>query len=89
MPSSASQLPYAATLVRFTLAASFLSAVADRLGIWSGLGSSEVAWGDMQQFLAYTQLLLWYVPVSLANSRRYKVVTESGGSGDTQAPSFV
>ncbi|EAQ78478.1 hypothetical protein DSM3645_07296 [Blastopirellula marina DSM 3645] len=49
------------------MASSFLSAVADRLGIWTKLGSSEVAWGNMNSFLAYTQMLLWYLPSSVAN----------------------
>jgi uncharacterized membrane protein YphA (DoxX/SURF4 family) len=39
---------------RLALAIGFLSAVADRLGLWGGYGSTNVAWGDWQHFLAYT-----------------------------------
>ncbi|MCC9604408.1 DoxX family protein [Blastopirellula sp. JC732] len=67
-PTASRFLPYAATFVRVALAASFLSAVADRFGIWTKLGSSEVAWGNMEQFLAYTRLLLWFLPGNLANT---------------------
>lgn len=48
--------------LRFTIAAGFLSAVADRLGIWA----EEISvWGDWQSFLAYTQLLNPWFPTSL------------------------
>ncbi|MFI4874525.1 MAG: DoxX family protein [Blastopirellula sp. JB062] len=60
-------LPFAALLVRVALAASFLSAVADRFGLWGAPGEGEVSWGNMDNFLAHTQLLLWYLPPSLAN----------------------
>ncbi|PQO26902.1 DoxX family protein [Blastopirellula marina] len=49
------------------MAASYLSAVADRFGIWNRLGSDEVAWGNMESFLAYAQLLLWFLPTSIAD----------------------
>lgn len=57
-----SKLQLAALFLRWTLAASFLSAVADRFGIWGSIGSGEVAWGTFPQFVDYTQLLLWFVP---------------------------
>jgi hypothetical protein len=33
-------------LARFALGASFLSAVADRCGLWGPYGAKNVAWGD-------------------------------------------
>jgi hypothetical protein len=53
-------------LVRVTLAFSFLSAVADRFGLWGQFGSG-VAWGDFERFTAYTSQLLWFLPPSLVS----------------------
>lgn len=47
---------------RYALAASYLSAVADRFGLWGKPGASGVAWGNMENFLSYTATLLWFVP---------------------------
>lgn len=55
----------AATLLRFALAASFLSAVADRFGLWGAPGTPGVAWGAFEPFLAYTKTLLWFLPAGL------------------------
>jgi hypothetical protein len=51
-------------LLRVALAFSFLSAVADRFGLWGQFGSG-VAWGDFGRFTAYTARLLWFLPPSL------------------------
>ena len=48
--------------VRLTLAASFLSAVADRFGLWGEAGSGEVTWGSFAKFVSYTATLLWFLP---------------------------
>lgn len=48
--------------VRVALAASFLSAVADRIGLWGAAGTGEVAWGSFAVFVDFTGLLLWFVP---------------------------
>jgi thiosulfate dehydrogenase (quinone) large subunit len=46
---------------RLALAASFLTAVADRLGQYGPPGTPTVAWGDMQHFQAYAgQLNPWF-----------------------------
>ena len=37
---------FAATALRVALAAGFLSAVADRFGLWGMPGTPGVAWGD-------------------------------------------
>lgn len=51
--------------LRLALAASFLSAVADRLGLWGPPGSAGVVWGDFASFTKYTALLNWFVPEGL------------------------
>src|SRR5579864_989989 len=48
--------------LRLALAASFLSAVADRFGLWGPPGKSPVAWGTFANFEAYTALLNWFLP---------------------------
>ena len=59
-----SQLRWLAVwLLRVALAFSFLSAVADRFGLWGQYGT----WGDFQRFTAYTARLLWFLPPSLVS----------------------
>ncbi|OYP36555.1 DoxX family protein [Rhodopirellula sp. MGV] len=60
-----SLIPAALLATRVALAASFLSAVADRFGLWGEVGTGSVAWGNFENFLAYTGLLLWFLPASL------------------------
>src|SRR5436190_10244295 len=55
----------AAIFLRFALAAGFLSAVADRFGLWGPAGTPGVAWGGFDPFLAYTGKLLWFLPTGL------------------------
>jgi uncharacterized membrane protein YphA (DoxX/SURF4 family) len=55
----------AAVFLRLALAAGFLSAVADRFGLWGPAGTPGVAWGGFDPFLAYTGTLLWYLPADL------------------------
>src|SRR5690348_3378716 len=52
-------------LIRVALAFSFLSAVADRFGLWGPFGVAGVAWGDFERFTAYTARLLWFLPPAL------------------------
>jgi uncharacterized membrane protein YphA (DoxX/SURF4 family) len=47
---------------RLGLAAGFLSAVTDRLGLWGPYGTPNVAWGDMQHFLMYAAKLNPWFP---------------------------
>jgi hypothetical protein len=51
--------------LRAALAASFLSAVADRFGLWGSPGAPGVAWGDWSHFLLYTGKLNWFLPTGL------------------------
>ena len=53
-----------ALFARIALGAGFLSAVADRFGLWGAVGASGVAWGDFERFTAYTATLLGPVPTS-------------------------
>jgi putative oxidoreductase len=52
-------------LLRIALATGFLSAVADRFGLWGPPGSPGVAWGDLTQFNAYVAKLNWFIPARL------------------------
>ena len=53
---------YSTVYLRLALGAAFLSAVADRFGLWGSPGESLVAWGSFDNFLAYTATLNPYVP---------------------------
>lgn len=48
--------------LRIALAAGFLSAVADRLGMWGQHGKPAIAWGDMTHFLPYVAKLNPWFP---------------------------
>jgi uncharacterized membrane protein YphA (DoxX/SURF4 family) len=50
---------------RVALGAGFLSAVADRFGLWGGPGARHVAWGDFAHFLEYTRTLNPWLPARL------------------------
>jgi uncharacterized membrane protein YphA (DoxX/SURF4 family) len=55
----------AAIFLRLSLAAGFLSAVADRFGMWGAADRPGVSWGGFAAFLAYTGKLLWFLPAGL------------------------
>jgi uncharacterized membrane protein YphA (DoxX/SURF4 family) len=57
--------PALALYARAALAASFLAAVADRLGVCGPPGTTNVAWGDMRHFQAYAQQLNPWFPASV------------------------
>jgi uncharacterized membrane protein YphA (DoxX/SURF4 family) len=50
------------TFLRLGLSVGFLSAVADRFGLWGPFGSQNVAWGDMGHFLPYVAKLNPWFP---------------------------
>lgn len=50
---------------RYALAITFLSAVADRFGLWGASGNPNVAWGNYPAFLEYTALLNPWAPKAL------------------------
>ena len=51
--------------LRCALGLGFLSAVADRLGLWGAFGQPNVEWGNFSRFLEYTQSLNWFVPAGM------------------------
>jgi len=53
-------------LLRWALAVTFLSAVADRFGIWGPPGTANVSWGDWSHFVAYTAKVNSFMPAVLA-----------------------
>jgi thiosulfate dehydrogenase [quinone] large subunit len=50
---------------RLALGVGFLSAVADRFGLWGASGARNVAWGDFAHFLSYTAKVNPYLTASL------------------------
>ena len=48
--------------LRLALGFSFLSAVADRFGLWGQFGRPNVSWGNFTRFVAYTGNLNWFLP---------------------------
>ena len=56
------QATISSVFLRVALAVSFLSAVADRFGLWGSYGEPHVAWGTFGKFVAYTTTLNWFLP---------------------------
>lgn len=65
----------AALSVRLALAAGFLSAVADRFGLWGPAGTPGVEWGGFASFLTYTGKLLWFLPAGLVSPAGWAATT--------------
>jgi len=55
---------FGSVFLRFALGISFLSAVADRFGLWGSFGKPHVAWGTFAKFAVYTARLNWFLPKS-------------------------
>ena len=55
---------FSSVFLRIALGGSFLSAVADRFGLWGAYGYPNVAWGSYPRFVAYTAKLLWVLPTT-------------------------
>ena len=62
---SLSWASFSSALLRYALGLGFLSAVADRFGLWGPFGQPNVAWGNFSRFLEYTHKLNWYVPAGM------------------------
>ncbi|MEH0153323.1 DoxX family membrane protein [Limibacter armeniacum] len=58
---------FAQLFLRLALGFSFLSAVADRFGMWGAQGEPSVAWGNWSSFLDYTYLLVPYMSRALSD----------------------
>jgi putative oxidoreductase len=56
------RIRWIASLLRLPVAAAFLDAVADRLGLLGPHGAPGVAWGDFTHFIAYTAILNPFMP---------------------------
>src|SRR5215469_14954614 len=55
---------FSSVFLRIALGGTFLSAVADRFGLWGAYGYPNVAWGSYPRFVAYTAKLLWVLPTT-------------------------
>ncbi|OMB77233.1 hypothetical protein [Mycolicibacterium conceptionense] len=65
-PSERKYMLYAATVfTRVAVGAGFLSAVADRFGLWGPAGTNAVAWGSFDAFTEYVGVLAPYLPDTL------------------------
>jgi thiosulfate dehydrogenase (quinone) large subunit len=54
---------FVSVYLRLALGTAFLSAVADRFGLWGPPGARNVGWGDFAHFMSYTaQLSPWAPP---------------------------
>ena len=51
---------FSSLFLRLALGLSFLSAVADRFGLWGAFGQPNVSWGSFARFIAYTGKLNWF-----------------------------
>src|SRR6185369_2924772 len=56
---------FSSVFLRCALGLGFLSAVADRLGLWGPFGQPNVEWGNFSRFLEYTHTLNWYWPAGM------------------------
>jgi len=56
---------FSSVFLRLALGISFLSAVADRFGIWGVYGQRNVAWGNYARFVDYTAKLDWFLPAAM------------------------
>jgi uncharacterized membrane protein YphA (DoxX/SURF4 family) len=56
---------FSSVFLRLALGISFLSAVADRFGLWGVYGQPNVSWGNYARFVDYTAKLNWFLPVAM------------------------
>ncbi|HJT26979.1 MAG TPA: MauE/DoxX family redox-associated membrane protein [Pyrinomonadaceae bacterium] len=56
---------YSSLLLRIALGVGFLSAVADRFGLWGPFGEPNVDWGNFSRFLEYTRSVNSFMPAEL------------------------
>lgn len=55
---------FSSVFLRFALGISFLSAVADRFGLWGAYGQPNIAWGNYAGFVDYTAKLNGFLPAA-------------------------
>jgi uncharacterized membrane protein YphA (DoxX/SURF4 family) len=73
----------ATVFARLALAAGFLSAVADRFGVWDPPHTGAVGWGDFATYTAYTHTLSPYVPDGLQGAAAWAATTAESVLGLT------
>ena len=56
---------FAPVFLRLALGTAFLSAVADRFGLWGPAGTENASWGDFAHFMQYTRQLNPWAPAAL------------------------
>ena len=56
---------FSSVFLRYALGLGFLSAVADRFGLWGPFGQPNVGWGNFSRFLEYTHTINWYLPAGM------------------------
>lgn len=56
---------FSSVFLRLALGISFLSAVADRFGLWGVYGQPNVSWGNYARFVDYTAKLNWFLPAAM------------------------
>src|SRR5215510_8763128 len=56
---------FSSLFLRLALGLSFLSALADRFGLWGAFGQPNVSWGNFARFVAYTGKLNWFLPAAV------------------------
>ena len=56
---------FSSIFLRLALGIAFLSAVADRFGLWGVYGHPNVAWGNYARFVDYTAKLNWFLPAAI------------------------
>src|SRR4051812_49924583 len=72
--------------MRMALAAGFLSAVADRFGLWGPIGTSGVSWGGFAKFLDYTATLLPFLSTTLVAVAGWGGAPAGGRAGGAPPP---
>jgi uncharacterized membrane protein YphA (DoxX/SURF4 family) len=55
----------ASVFLRLAVGGGFLSAVADRFGLWGPIGTKNVSWGDFAHFTQYTRQVNPWAPAAL------------------------
>lgn len=53
---------YAQLFTRLAVAIAFLSAVADRMGLWGPPGTKHASWGNWENFMVYSNQLNFFAP---------------------------
>lgn len=62
---------FSQVFLRIALSASFLSAVADRFGLWGAPGSKSVSWGNWSNFLDYSNSVNSFASPEMATLLAY------------------